>query len=351
MTLPAFLAQHQLDNSLLLGFYGGGNYGDELLMEVLAGLLQQQNTQNVSIAYQQPQNYTAYHHDFGYPLVDMHNKKAVATAVLHKKRIVVGGGGLWGMDVNPNVLLMSIMLFASRWLLHKKVYLLAVGRYNSTPRMGRISAWLAGKAANAIIARDDETYQNFKRIQKHTYQDNDIAWYIDQLNLEPYEADVTALEHRLHITGKTIFITLRRFRGNDQHHLAAVVGQCLEQNAGKHLIIALMEPRSIDPEGFNLLQSWRHTYPNLQVIDFAYNPLALFLFFRKHCDNLVFIGPQFHAILSAHLTGVPYLPLAYDNKVRNLLQHIAPQAQPITVQALQPQHIQEFIDRAYAPAT
>jgi polysaccharide pyruvyl transferase WcaK-like protein len=347
MSLGEFLKTHRLDNALLFGFYGGGNYGDELLMEVLAGLLKQQGARGLSIAYQHPENYDTFHHDFEYPLVNMHSKAQLLKTLLRKKQIVVGGGGLWGMDANFNVLLMSVLLFAGRFLMGKQVYLLAIGYYNSSTRLGRIGAWFAGKAANHIIARDGETYANFARINKHTTQDTDIAWYIDELNLKAYEADVNALDRQVHVDGKTLFITLRRFKDTYKNRLAEVVADCLEQNSGRPVIIALMEPREVDPEGYALLEQWRTRFSNVQVLDFSFNPLALFLFFRRHHDKLVFIGPQFHAILSAHLTGVPYLPLAYDNKVERLLESIAPGAEHISVQGLQLADVQHFIDTTY----
>ena len=350
MNIPTFLKHTPLDNSLLLGFYGGGNYGDELLLEVLANLLAGQGTKDVSVAYQRPDQYQTFHHDFGFERVAMHNRRALSKAMLHSRNIVVGGGGLWGMDTNLNVLLMSVALLICRRLLGKKVHLVAVGYYHSAPLLGRIAAWCAAKAANTIIARDKESYGNFKRLHAKTYQDKDIAWHIDDLDLVPYLPDLERLEEQLAVAGKTLFVTLRRFHGEQKFHLAAVIGQCLKQNTTKPIIIALLEPRHVDPSGYELLQSWQKTYPNVQIVDFSFNPLALFLFFRKYHSQLVFIGPQFHAILSAHLTGVPYLPLAYDNKVTGLLERIAPQQKPFSIHSLRALDVQRFIDRNYEAA-
>lgn len=350
MKLTQFLKKHPLDDSLLIGFYGGGNYGDELLLEVLAGLLKKQGAKRVSVAYQKPELYSEFHHDFGFTLVDMHSKRQLLRAIFTKKRIVFGGGGLWGMDSTVNLLLLSIVVFFARWLLGKKVYLLAVGYYNSATRIGRIGAWFAGKAANCVVARDTETYENFKRIQRNTYKDADIAWYISELDLLPYQANLKALEKRVRVSEKTLFITLRRFHTEPKYHLAAVIGQCLQNNADKPIILALMEPQRIDPSGYELLQSWQQNYPNLQILDFSFNPLALFLFFRAHSQRLVFIGPQFHAILSAHLTGVPFLPIVYDNKVRGLLKHIAPKQPFYALPGLRAFDVQRFIDQSYNKA-
>lgn len=347
MDLSTLLKTHDMSRSLLLGFYGGGNYGDELLLEILAGLFKKQGFRDVAIAFQHPGNYHTFHHEFGYPRVNMHDKLALLKAILRKKRIVVGGGGLWGLDANANVLLMGVMLFISRWLLGKKVYLLAVGYYNSSPPIGKVAAWFAGKAANVVIARDNETFDNFKKITKHVHLGSDIAWHVSELDLTAYESDSAQLEKQLRVEQKTLFITLRRFKDTFKNQLVETIEDTLKSNQSKPVIVAIMEPQSVDPAGYMVLQKWRKTYKNVQVIDFSFNPLALFLFFRTHHDKLIFIGPQFHAILSAHLTGVPYMPLAYDNKVHNLLRHIAPASAPIAVQTLVAGDVQRFIDTSY----
>lgn len=350
LSLINFLKKEHLESSLMIGFYGGGNYGDELLMEVLAGLIKKQGAKDISIAYQTPLLYDKFHHEFGFQRIDMQDKKAFVRAMIGHKHLIVGGGGLWGMDSNLNVLGMSLLLFLCRKLFRKKIYLLAVGYYNSTNRWGRMGAWFAAKAANLVLARDEESYKNFKHWQSNTYRDTDIAWYIDYLNLDDYEADLAELEKQLHITGKTLFFTLRRFRTGQQSQLASMVEQCVRDNPDKQVIIGLMEPRHVDPEGYRQLLSWQRDFPNLQIIDCGFNPLALFLFFRKHASNLIFIGPQFHGILTAHLNGMPYFPVAYDNKVLGLLQSIAPKLTPIPIQSLTQRDLQQFIDQSYNKA-
>lgn len=346
-TLLSFLQAEKLDSSLMVGFYGGGNYGDELLMEVLAGLLKKQGAKDISIAYQTPLLYDKFHHEFGFKRVDMQDKWGFMRAMANHKHIIVGGGGLWGMDSNANIFGMSLMLLLCRIVLRKKIYLLAVGYYNSANRFGRLGAWCAAKAANLVLARDEESYRNFKRMQQNTQRDTDIAWYISYLDLDDYRQDLEQLENQLHITGKTLFFTLRRFRTREQNQLATMVEQCVRDNPDKQIIIGLMEPRHVDPEGYRQLVSWQRQFPNLQIMDCGFNPLALFLFFREHAEQLVFIGPQFHGILSAHLNGMPYFPVAYDNKVLGLLQSIAPKRKHIQLKSLTQNDLQHFIDQSY----
>jgi hypothetical protein len=82
----------------------------------------------------------------------------------------------------------------------------------------------------------------------------------------------------------------------------------------------MMEPKSVDPEGYAKAVDWKKQNPNLRVVDFTYNPVCLFLLFKNYPSQLAVIAPQFHVILTAMMTDVPYLAFAYDNKVSELLK-------------------------------
>ena len=60
MTIEQILATRDLEKSVLVGYYGGGNYGDELLLEVLANRLKSQGVQHAVITYQKPKMYRRY---------------------------------------------------------------------------------------------------------------------------------------------------------------------------------------------------------------------------------------------------------------------------------------------------
>lgn len=346
MTIAEALKSYDFEKSVLVGYYGGGNYGDELLLEVLANKLQTRGVKRVTIAYQNPLTYRTFHHEFGYPRIDMGNHWQLVRTVLKNKSIVIGGGGLWGLDVNPSILLLGLLLFCSRWLLGKRVYMLGVGYYNSTSWMGNLSAWFAGKSATHIIARDSETYRNFRNITKHVDEDIDLAWFIPTLDLKSYEQDLAWLTTLLPVDRKTIFITLRRFRPNQKNTYLEAVKNYLASNQESDVVLALMEPRSVDEDGYELISSWQKSYRNIRIIDFSCNPIALYLFFRKYHDKLVFIGPQFHMIITAHLNKVPYLPVAYDNKVVSLFQQIN-QKGSLSIRTLSAADLQTFIEEAY----
>lgn len=355
LTLPQLLRTRDFEHSLLLGYYGGGNYGDELLLEVLANLLKQQGVKHCTIGHQDPSKYHEYHQEFGYPRINMKSKAQLLGALFSHKNIVVGGGGLWGVDMNFNTLLMSVFLWVSRRLLGKRVYLLGVGYYNSTNRMGRIGAWFAAKASTTIIARDRETLQNFGSLNNQTYLDHDMSWYIRNIKLEGYKTDVAKLEKLLPITGKTAFITLRRSQATHQGQQFAQFNRSVEtfikDNPGIPVIIGLLESKDKSPEDYELAYAWRKAYPHVQVLDRPCNPLTLFLFFQKYQKHLALIGPQFHIIITAYLTQVPFLPMVYDNKVEALLEIIGVKKdQRLLLKDVKPPVIQSFAVQALGDA-
>lgn len=339
--LTDFLDQTELNRSVLVGFYGGGNYGDEFLLEVLCNLLAERDVKPITIAYQNPDSFHIFHRDFGYKRVNMYNKVAVFKDILKNKNIIVGGGGLWGLNFNFNVLLLSLLLFISRRLLGKKIYMLGIGYYNSTPRIGRVGAWLAGKSANSILARDEETYSNFRKVNRHTVLSRDIALYTPQIDEELYTAEVKELDRQFKIRGKTLFFTLRKLDGYYE-----LIGKCLE-GIDKPAIAGLMVPRKVRPDGYELLSTWQKHSDHLRIFDFNFNPLALFYFFRKHKKQLAFIGPQYHGIITAHLNDVPYLPIVYDNKVAEILKEFKDKRKPISAESLAIKDIQQFIKDFY----
>lgn len=346
MKLNDFFLQFNLDNSLLIGYYGGGNYGDELLLEILINLMDARHLRNITITYQNPANYHIFHHDFGYKRINMHDARSMFYAILSNKNIVIGGGGLWGLDVNPNILRLGLLLFISKWVFRKRVYLLGVGYYNSTSKLGHVGAWLAGKSARYIMARDQESYENFRKISKHVSLDTDMAWHIPKLELTHYDNDISELEQRVPIQHKTIFITLRRFKGDRGKVYLERITKCLEQNRDKAFIAAILEPKGVDPENHARLEVWQKSNQNIHIMDFAFNPLALALYFKKHSQQLAVIGPQFHLILSAHLAHIPFFPIAYDNKVSQLLSQIGC-AETIPITSIPDDAVQKFIDNFY----
>ena len=337
------LNETSLDDSFIMGYYGGGNFGDELLFEVLQHTFRQHDYQNIYFLYQKPDKYSLFHHDLGYELVDSANRIDVLKAVWQRKTLVIGGGGLWGLDVNVNVILMSVMLFIARTFMGKNVYLLGVGYYGSTGRLGHIGAWLAGKSATQILARDEESYQRFSKINSQVFLCDDMAFSLPKLDSIDVDTQLNVFEEHLGpIDDSTIFVSVRRFKPNQPNSYQKAIATWLASSPDRPVIMALMEPRTVDPEGYALLKRWQWKYPHMKVIDFDYNPVVLYRFFEKYHSKLSYIGPQFHVLLVAHLARVRLLPIAYDNKVSALFEKLKYES-VIPIREVSAQHVLRFV--------
>lgn len=346
--LTDLMREVNLDDSFILGYYGGGNYGDELLFEVLQHLCHERDYRRISFLYQQPTDYTTFHHELGYDAIDASNKIEIIKTIFKRSKLIIGGGGLWGLDANLNIVLMSVMLFLARLLMGKEVYLTGVGYYGSTNTFGHIAAWLAGKAANQILARDQETYERFSRINRRTYLCDDIAFNVPHLRTKNFVEDVRELESTVGtIDQPTVMITLRRFKPHQLNPYTQAVEKWLTEHPKVPVILALMEPREVDLDGFEKLVQWQTSRPYARVIDFSYNPVALYHFLHRHREKLSYIGPQFHVLLIAHLAGVRLLPLAYDNKVSQLLTKLEYDGQ-IPISEISSSHLSLFVGEGRA---
>lgn len=345
MNLNDFLKKHPLNHSMIIGYYGGGNYGDELLLEIIQSLAHQTGAKDIAIAYKDLGLFNTYHHDLGYKVTSWSPLSLLRTWI-GKRQVVVGGGGLWGLDADFKILILSMLLFVSRWFFAKRVYLLDVGFYNSTSRLGRISAWLAAKGASTILARDHESFENFKRFQSKTYLDRDIAWYLHELDLGRYDADVDTLERSLHITGKTLIVGIREFKTPEAQDWNTKLEQFIAANPDRSVIAIPFKSPDGYPEGHALIKKWQQNFPWVQASDSRFNPLVFYRLLERHSKRLALMAPQFHVIVSAHLHDIPFLPVVYDNKVSALLD-ILGVTRTIRIEAVQTKDLQGFADTFY----
>jgi polysaccharide pyruvyl transferase WcaK-like protein len=344
VTIKDFFTNNDFEKSLIIGYYGGGNYGDELLLEVIGIMLHSRGQKSITIGSVNPSNYSTYHKDYGFKVIDIKSLPQLIGAVLRNKKIIIGGGGHWGVDFNPSILILSAVLYFSKVVLRRKVYLVGVGYYSSTSQLGHFAARLAAKASTHIIGRDNETNDNFKRYTDKVSLDKDIAWQMESMPLTSYEAETKSLAREIGVqqNSKLGILTLRRFKPGLAENYLRLVEQAVINNSERSLAIFMMEPKSVDPEGFARAVEWKKQNPNLRVVDFTYNPVCLFLLFKNYPTQLAVIAPQFHVILTAMMTEVPYLAFAYDNKVSELLkQH---NIGPITINDLTAKDISIFLD-------
>ncbi len=339
MTIEKFFKNTNLDKTFLIGYYGGGNFGDELLLEILLNFFDKKDVKDLIIYYQNPNLYNTYHRDFNNKVIDGRNKKLLITSLIKSKNIIFGGGGIWGVDFSKNVFYLSILVFLAKIILNKKVYPIGVGFYNSTTTLGKISAFLIAKSSNFIIARDEESYENFKRFSDSTYLDKDLSFWTENFSKSYDSGKLASLKRE---KGKFLFITLRRFQKKLSNNYLSTIKNLINDNSKRKIILSLLEPFEVDPDGADFINNVAKKNKNITSIDFSYNPVSLFKFFQSNNKNILVISPQYHGQIMAFLAKAKFFPLAYDNK--NIEFHkLAHLAKTYDINNLTQNDIEDFI--------
>lgn len=334
----------QLNRPFVVGYYGGGNFGDELIMEKLMKLMKEQGIREASFYYAGYVSYSQFHEDYGYRLAYRNRPFRSFIDLVRAREFVIGGGGLWGHDANFSIFLLGLLAAIAKGILKKKVYLVGVGYYTSANHWGRWSAYIAGKAADDIIVRGKETYENFIRISSRTFFDRDIAEYVtsdDWLSVPPlFEKE------RQH----TLCITVRPVRNPDNKRSKVpevyreAVEEVIARNLNLPIRLLMLEASTNDPVSFAYLRGLAEGNENVQVADFDYNPLRLVRYFQENADRIMLVSPQLHSQLMASMTGVPFLPVSYNNKCDQLFASLGIADRAINMSNITYTDIQQFID-------
>jgi len=330
----------KLEQCFVIGYFGGTNFGDELLLEIFQNLLFKNGVKSAKIYYTKPDIFKEYHHDFGYKLVNPSRISQLVKAIVSSRSIVIGGGGHWGLDSNLNILLLGIILFLARYILSKDIYLVSVGFYDSVNKYGRLSAFFSALAANKIYARDQESYDNFSKYSNSVVIDEDLSTLLPQIDGAPYYADAKNIIESYSLKDTQIIFGVRRFTSLNKSKINIAFVEALK----------LINDQKVAVFGFENLPETRdliHWYKtqvgeksNIAYYLYNRNPLALFFALRSLSINSIF-APQYHVQIIAQLSKIPFFPLAYDNKVSQM--HKKYFVKTIAVSAITPNMLIDFV--------
>lgn len=292
-------------STLLVGFYGGGNFGDELLYDVFADMFKSRNKE-YAFLFQAPDMLPVWHDKADGPhMVDARSKRSVIKSMYTQRNYVFGGGGFWGRDFNNNLFAFTVLLFLFSLLPGKRLYLFGVGFYNSGGMLARFSAWLMAKRASLIIARDQQTYDNFLKYTRRVQQSRDAAFYIESCTFAKQDfRDVVGSSAR-----KKLLVFLRgRYSAKNQQIIDDIMRRFSD---AFEVVFYIYGPKDIRQEMADRLHAAQAT-----VKDFDYKTVDLYLSMKaaRHKEALYVIAPQYHVQLIAHLAGVAFLPVSYDHK-------------------------------------
>lgn len=309
--LESFFRDTDLSKSFVIGYYGAGNFGDELLLETILQRCVQKKEKDIAFYYSDQVEYARYHTDFGYTKVGMSEKKKLLAHLFGSKNIIIGGGGLWGMDTNWRVFVFFVLVFFSALFFGTRVYAIGVGYYTSTNWFGKIGAWLIARIAKKIIVRDDESKKNFSRFTSKVEQDKDLGFVIRQEEIEKAPSTISIKN-----LDTPYLVFNREFRGEKSVWYKSFLQQ-LYREKQYNITSFLGDTPDVNRSSGQFFTELSKCN-GYQLLLMEYNPVDIVRFLYENKDILHVIAPQFHIILFCIRFGIPFLPLCYDNKVYEL---------------------------------
>ena len=164
--------------------------------------------------------------------------------------------------------------------------------------------------------------------------------------LRVYKGNLLAQNNKIIPQSTEVLIFLRRMKKSKQDNYNNSVEKLIQQNPEKKFTVAILESAKEDAHNDALIRSWAKKFNNVTTFSPIFNPLELYSEFMEGASYCV-VAPQYHVIITAHAAGISFMPIVYDNKVRQVLQEINPTVEPYSIETLKTEDIQLFIDQEH----
>ncbi len=266
----------------IFGYFNYGNYGDELLAELVEEGLKKQFPDS-SIARLSSKS-SFYEHWLAW-------RKS--------QRFYVLGGLLQDSTSLRSLLYYSLVIIIAK--LHKQeVYLLGQGIGPLRSFIAKALVYMVCRVANKISVRDEASSQLLESLKIMHYYGSDLAW-----NLVPKLANYRSEKNNII---KQLFIAPRAIKAN-QHLLLDIIEQILEENKSSEVVILEMQNGDSD---FIIQKFPQYKFSVMKANEYKVEDLICIL--RDSATRLVTM--RLHALILGHIAGVDLEVIELDPKLR-----------------------------------
>ncbi|MFA5878790.1 MAG: polysaccharide pyruvyl transferase CsaB [Candidatus Margulisiibacteriota bacterium] len=301
-------------NILIVGYYGYENAGDELLLRQTVEIIRSQNQDAFCYILYNKRNIAKAGEIPNSKLIDRWSFFGIISALKKVDTVIYGGGGLFQDTTSAKSFLYYLGILILALIQKKQVYFLAQGFSHIKRTWLRLIFRIALKKVMKISVRDEASFDAFKKLGyplSNLYLATDLAF---NQELKSCSKIILPLNQKTSVnvkpeTNEFIGISFRVFRNLDLNK--EVLAQFLNQFDKKNLVFLNLQP-PFDYEAFRDLLPLKSVNKVIDLKDYLLNnqPLSDKL-------NLV-VGMRYHALVYAALHEIPFLALAYDQKVKNL---------------------------------
>ncbi len=306
----------------LIGYYGAGNLGDELLLESSINIIRSIDANaQINIFSQSPkltsETYSAYKCFNKFNILDIYS------ALISSRVLVFGGGSIFQDSSSFKSLIYYCAIALSFKCFGKKTILLGQGIGPLKNSISRLICQIVYKVADFVNVRDQESFEMAKSWgldEKRLSKGIDLVWYIDNLQKSNINLD-TKSNAESNTLLNTILISLRDTKNFQEKELLLFAKHLHKHHSESEFILFAFQKDDLKIliklteylNKYNVKNSISEIY-TLQ--DWTNNGEKLFL------NSHMIYSMRFHGVMLAAKLNIPCIGLAYDPKVSSLCKEI-----------------------------
>lgn len=306
---------------LLLGFYGRGNFGDDLMLAGLVNYLRSNGMETISVISGIE---GAVPDDCIYI---RRTKISILKAIFNSSYIIQGGGtifhdsyvGLAKYKYFLNLGLFALIFLIARCL-RKKVWIVGAGIGPLNNKMARLLSSISFYLVNGIIVRDEASYIDAMDLlpnAKKLFKSHDLAFLAEQGHSNCSPNDKT-FRYGISICDVTDFFD--DSHGEPWTHLAQTINNMPEIFDRLDVELCFISLFNGDSSLSDEIVS-KKLVQKLKVncrIRFVTYTGKIDLFIKEVSNVNFFIATKYHACILAMCIKKPFVAIAYNRKVRDL---------------------------------
>ncbi|MBM3152087.1 MAG: polysaccharide pyruvyl transferase CsaB [Chloroflexi bacterium] len=320
--------------ALLAGYYGFGNTGDEA---ILAGILQQLRKRSpnlgVVVVSGDPLRTVAAHQ---VQAVHWQDVTAITARIRESDLALLGGGGLfhdyWGAETRNLLtgLHAGIPYYAGfplmAWLLDKPCILWSVGVGPLASEEGRRLTRIAFELADEVTVRDEASRMLLRELGVHRRDIEvtpDPAFVLDGRKVDSPPGDIVDDPYRPLVGICLRYWAMGEQSNSWQEEVAAALDEFHEQVHCRYVFIPFqVNPESPHTDDFAAARAVRNAMRHRREARLLRLQPGLAELEGLLAQCRLLVGMRLHSLVFAARAGVPLVGLAYDPKVRHLLDNL-----------------------------
>jgi polysaccharide pyruvyl transferase WcaK-like protein len=325
-----------IEEVVIVGNYGGGNMGDEAMLDVLSDYISSKLPRvKIIVPARRP-----------IVLSDVHPNPRVlpigivkgAFHALLSDMLIIGGGTIFSSHSGMGIRAIVAIAIIRKILLRKKFYFYGIGYSGSTPKMLSILSRLAFRVADAIYVRDSLSHSYLSRLigDKKLFLIPELALKLKESETLPIGTETIFRKDNEPMIG---FSLMYLRSSQDNRRVAEAVQGFIEHlyhKSNAKFFFLTLQPRvtianvnagvtDLSTQVINSRSEWRS---DSEIAERIISGLAEPI--RSNChvlnyyppsDTLKIIGElggvlsmRYHCLIFAHMKHKPYLAISFDDK-------------------------------------